>query len=780
MYILYYFIGYDRIRRQIKKITLLLFIGVLLTEIIFALWLGLIIFYKEYRPKFTPISIALFIFIAIISLSIVFGSDWRMSLWSDESRTLGLVSLWHFFVLFLITSSLQKRINWQKLLILSFGTAVLVSLIGISQLFIVFSKESNVWLHIVYHGFPGGEHLKRIDSTFSNSAFMAGYLLFNFFIGLWLILSYILHSQNKILKDIKFWFLGMGAILIAIAIFLSQTIGVILGLGIGIFALLLYFAFAKSPMNADEKLINTDNHPHKLAKIRINQRSQKFSIGLLIFILIFSGIFWLTRDNSFWQKIPGLNRIASASFESASIRDRLIAWQISLRAFKEKPVLGWGFENFRIAFNKHYDPKILTKTLSGSYWDKPHNILLEYLTTTGILGLLAYLGIFAAAFYSIIKFKKFRVLLALFLSVTLISYFIQNIFVFDTIGTYLMFFLILAFVDNQFKKTKTAFDSTQINNKFQFSPKFFPIVISVFLLICLVPIYYNYQIFNASRYEYWGVNYFLNQLTESSLVSFSEAVNTPTPYIDDIRKNFASTVKQAYQQDIKYPNLTELQAKLAEYLELVIKNHPEDFFNYIALAEFKNIFFQYNPNYLNEAEVLSQKALELSPKRQQVYYVLAKTKLLKGDTRGAYEIFEKVVSINPESADPHFFFGLMSYGLGDSQRGAEEIALAAKFGRFPRNVEELIALGNFVGDYHQNYKESIKLYNMALSELANLPRPSLSQKANILLKLAIAYYFDENKEMAKSSFLELKKLVDIKTIPIYPDLQPILQELGIN
>jgi hypothetical protein len=35
LYILYYFIGYDRIRRQIKKITLLLFIGVLLTEIIF-------------------------------------------------------------------------------------------------------------------------------------------------------------------------------------------------------------------------------------------------------------------------------------------------------------------------------------------------------------------------------------------------------------------------------------------------------------------------------------------------------------------------------------------------------------------------------------------------------------------------------------------------------------------------------------------------------------------------------------------------------------------------
>ena len=145
-----------------------------------------------------------------------------MSLWSDESRSLGLIALWHFFILFLVASSLKEKINWNIIWNLSFWTAVAVSLIGISQKFFIFSKDADLWLHILYRGIP-----ERIGSTFSNPAFMAGYLLFNFFIGFWLFKS---SAQNLKFKSL----IGLGIILITVAIFLSQTLGVLFGLAIGI------------------------------------------------------------------------------------------------------------------------------------------------------------------------------------------------------------------------------------------------------------------------------------------------------------------------------------------------------------------------------------------------------------------------------------------------------------------------------------------------------------------------------------------------------------------
>lgn len=712
----------------------------ILAELIFVLWLCVAIFDIKYRPKFTLLTGALGIFMVIVSLSVVFGSDWRAGLWSDEQRSLGLVALFHFFALFIAITSLKERLKWDKIWSISFWTAILVSLIGISQKFIVFPKEANPWLHIIYSAIPD-----RVGSTFSNPAFMAGYLLFNVFIGLWILWK----SEERKAKS------GVvaGLILILIAIFLSQTLGVILGLVVGILILLLGFIF------------------------RTKSKSlRKIFIAVLGIIIVFGGVFWLTHSDSFWQKIPGFSKVANFSFKGDAIFGRLVVWQLSLEAFKEKPVLGWGFENFRIAYNENYNPKILTTSLMGSYWDKPHNVVLEYLTTTGILGLTSYLSIFIICFYLICKYGGLD---GIIFGSMIVAYFVQNLFIFDTVGTYLMFFLTLAFINGwsdlspiKYHNQNNSADKQNSNQKF---------IASGMLLISLMPIYYNYQIFKGANYEYWGINYFLNQLRESSLVSFSKGIEVKTPYIDDIRKNFSNTVKQAYLQDMEYPKLDELQSTLVKTLKTVIERHPKDFLNYLTLAEFYNTFYVYDPSYIEKANKLENKALELSPERQQIYYVIAKTKLLEKDIKGAYDAFGKTVSLSPNSGDPHFFFGLMAYGLGDFKKGSEEIDIAKKLGRIPQKVEELVNLGNFSGDLENNYKKAIEYYKTALV-IINGERTgnTLAQRQEVLLKLAVAYYFDYDYEQSRQVFLALKKIVDLKSLPIYPNLEPVLQELKIN
>ena len=122
----------------------------------------------------------------------------------------------------------------------------------------------------------------------------------------------------------------------------------------------------------------------------------------------------------------------------------------------------------------------------------------------------------------------------------------------------------------------------------------------------------------------------------------------------------------------------------------------------------------------------------------------------------------------------------MAYGIGDSKKGASEIAEAEQLGHIPQKIDELIVVGNFVGDYEHDYKKAIGYYQRALFNYSQLPRENPAVKSNILLKLAVAYYFDGNYEQSRQRFLELKKSIDLKQLPIYPELQPVLQELGID
>jgi len=716
-------------------------------EIIVALYAALALFHKEYRPKFTFLSWSVVALVAAGFLSAFAGVDWRLSLFSDEQRTLGLIGVLHVALLFLVLSSLRKEIPWEAVFKVSVYTAAFTALVGITQTFLVFPRAtSSQWLYILFE-----QASTRVGSTFNNPAFFAGYLLFNFFLAVWLTLK-------AFWDRISGWervTLGASSALILVAIFLAQTLGVLLGLSVGVVFLLGWFYF--------------DRNSASLKRI---------SAIIFLALVLIGAAFWFTRTNALWRQVPGFARVSTFSFENLSVSTRLLTWKIALRGFEDRPILGWGFENFRIAYNRHYDPEMLSLGVSGTYWDKPHNILLEYLVTTGLVGFLAYLSLWVALLVTLWKLRQ----QALFFEVPifaamLIAYFVQNLFVFDTIGTYLMFGLVLAFVGGRMMPSDDIPASSE-ERLFGLSLRR---VSFIFLALSLLPLYWNVAIVNANRLEYQGVNFLLNQLPESSLVAFSAALEQPTPYRDDIRKNFASTVSQAYQQGIEYPRLEQLHRRLVGELKAVIRNHPQDFFNYLSLAQFQNVFRAFDPSYAEEAEQMARRALELSPRRQQVYYVLASANIAKGDVKSAYKIFEDVVALNPDAGDPHFLYGLTAYGAGDVDIGKREIARAADLGRFPRSAGEAMALGNFAADLEEDYERAIAYYNQAMRFTEILVGETQERtRMQIILKLGVASYYAGHKEAALDYFTRLHQLIDIASLPIYPQLKPILDEVGFT
>jgi len=720
-------------------------------EIIFGLWLGLVIFNKRYLPKLTPLFIALLIFFAVLFISAIFGINFFHSLWSSIGRGIGIVGILHFLFLAIVLQSIGKEINWRPLWLTSFITSTGVALGALIQRFI----NPNIFLT------SSGN---RPGSFFGNPTFMAGYLLFNIFIGFWLLAQFFSKKEHHS----KIWrgFIIIGLILDLFAVFLSETLGDIIGLVVGFGFLLLYFLFKTRGW------------------FRI------FLLALIIGILALAGVFISTRKSFFWTHKPVFQRLTEFSFIRSSIQNRFIAWRVAIEGFKQRPILGWGWENFNIPFNTYYDPRLLTWNFSETYWDKPHNVYLEYLVTGGILGFLAYLGIFMTLGYELFKLRRHDPMIFPFLSATLLSYLIQNVVIFDTIGTYLMFFLVIGFVDYCFSSLKSESELSETKTEFLNKPrktkKLTSAVSVILVIIFLLPVYFlNWQILRSSYYYYWGFNYLKNGFIQAADLSWQKALQIKSPYLDDVRKDFASfnqeVLKIAFQapQESLFSFLEVRHKQAIEELKKIISHQPNNYFYYVFLADFYNNFYNFGgESYIQEALKNIDKAIELSPKRQQIYYVLARTRLLQKDINKAFKAFDQAVALAPEAGDPHFAYGILAYQVKDIKKGHEEIAKAKALGRDVQNAAEALTLGSLVGDLENNYPQAIELFKLAI-RLAHEERQVTFERSG-RLKLALAYYFNGQKDSARETFLELSQEINFSKLAIYPDLKPVLDELGVK
>lgn len=373
----------------------------ILVELMSAVYLSLIIFEPKFRPRLTLLFISFTAFFTIIFLSGWWGVDWRVSLWSFPERMIGSFALLHFWALFVILVGLSREINWRHLLLFSFAVSVVAAL-------------SVFWL--------GG--ISRPGGVLGNPNFLSAYLLMNFFLGLYLFIKdSILPTLN--LRDdrrkslVWLWLIGAGLVLQLVAMMLAQTRGVFLGLLAGLFWAGGQWLWP--------------------SRTRLWQKKKIWVATLTLFVLAAGGGFWLTKEASWWRAVPVLARFADKElWQSAS--PRLNAWEVGWRGMRERPLLGWGWENFDKVVNKYYEPTRWRQSGGELFFSKPHNILIEYGVSGGLALITAFLIFWGTAFY---KTKN------PFLRGGLLAYLIPNLVSLDSFGTYLMLVLLLALIDRE-------------------------------------------------------------------------------------------------------------------------------------------------------------------------------------------------------------------------------------------------------------------------------------------------------------------------------------------
>lgn len=578
-----------------------------LVEIIFFAWLILIIYSPKFRPRLNSLLIALVLFLVVLTLSSFFGENLSYSFWSKPERMTGILMWFHLFAFFLVVSSVfRKKEDWLRIFAVSIFVGVILS-------FITFFSENPAM--------QGG-------ATIGNTSFLGTYLLFNIFLALWLILNS--EAKLKIYSAI-----GLVIMISALVSIGARAAGLSVLAGL-VLLFLLYLALA-----SQKRYLNI------LGRVSL--------AGILIVFLI-SAFYLFQPDN-----------IIHNWFVEKATYSRLVVWEKAWQGFLEKPLFGWGPENFDFVFTKYFNPCMFLPECGGDIWfDRAHNIIFDTLVATGIFGFLAYLGIFLSTFYLLWRnyFKKnIGFWTAGIFTVLLISYSVQNLTVFDMVSSYLMFFLVLGFVASitipREASVRDVIPSTSIK------PWLLGIVLILFIFsffrFIIQPLKTDYYVIAALESP---------PASEERLNLYRKTLETSPLGKYQIREFFGQiTLEFAQSEQVKEVSAENFKKEIdfvIEELEKSLKESPLDFRSHLRIGQLYNIYaVLINQAKIFEAERVLVRAIELSPTNQQGYWALAQTRLYQGRFEEAFSLAEKALELEPKVGRSHLIVVQIAQLMGD-------------------------------------------------------------------------------------------------------------------
>ena len=373
----------------------------IIVGITFPAYIALAWMEPKFRPKKHILYFGILAYFIAIALSVVFAADPFRAWWGNQERMNGLFSLLHFLAWFTMAIGVLKNwTDWRRLLNYQIALSGIMAIVAIMQ-----KINPNLLL------FPAGD---RVGGLLDNPIYMAAYQIFNlFFLAL---------LAWKVRDRRWWWFYGVVGVLDVIAFFLTQSRGGLFGLGVGMIVFTLFLGLF-----------------HKKKKVKV----ALFSAIALLFVIY--GTMFAFRGTDFIHNSPFKRYVNIGT----SLTTRSIAWDIAWNGFLEKPITGWGFDNFHILFNEKYNPESLRFGQYETWFDRAHNTVLDVLSMTGLVGFLTFAFIYVAIFYSVIRaYKKewIDLPIAAILFSLPVAYFFQNLLVFDHPAGFSMSFLLYGLI----------------------------------------------------------------------------------------------------------------------------------------------------------------------------------------------------------------------------------------------------------------------------------------------------------------------------------------------
>jgi O-antigen ligase/cytochrome c-type biogenesis protein CcmH/NrfG len=603
----------------------------ILVEIMTAAWLALAVANPDLRPRRNALIGAFAVFVVIVGLADVLGVAPARSLWSSFERMEGFVGLLHVLAfVVVVVSTLRTERSWRWLIATSLLSSSLAALYALLQL-------AGIW--------PINDRGPRVDGPFGNPGYLSAHMLLHAFLAALMLVWSLRANDGARRRNIAVPLWAAVLLIHLVVLVASAARASFVGLGLGLVAIALATAASRGMPGS----------------------ARRMAASVLVAGVLGVGGLVLLRDTAFVQSVQPLQRVVRAT-DDRNVTTRLHGWRIALKGVGDRPLLGWGQENFSVVYNRHYDPRMHDQ---DPWLDRAHNVILDWLIAAGVLGLAAYLTIHVLTLTTLWRGAAFSVPERLILTGLTVSYVGQNLFTFDVVTTYLVWAMVLGFVASRAMRQAEApviVSSTP--------PAMVAVPLATGLaagtlalgLMATVPaLEANLALSHAVR---------IRSLADLDFARFEAALRRETFGSREVREKLADAALFARTS----PNLSE-QAK-ARGMSLAISEMEKQ--RRLAPADARTELYMAEL-YLaagrrDEATATLEHALALTPDRQMIMLKLALNEEWRGEKVRAREIYRRAFEL-----DPSFVNGRIHYIGVLIRQGEMETA--------DRLLEPLIAAG---------------------------------------------------------------------------------------
>ncbi|MCL4366197.1 O-antigen ligase family protein [Patescibacteria group bacterium] len=420
------------------------------TVIITGAWLLKMLNEKQLLIKRTPLDIPLLLFLGANILSTIFSMDPHTSIWGYYSRLNGgLLSLIAYLLLYWAFVSNMDFNKVKTTLKFGLASGFLISLwailehFGVSFSCVILRGDFNAtcWIQDVQ---------SRVFATLGQPNWLAAYLAMLIFPAFYFFLT--ASSKNQ---RIAYY---ISLITSYLAFTFTYSRGPTLGLIGGMVVFLLGCLFCHPESAKGGRRIFHDLGGF-FTSFRMTRVAGVLISFLVINLLFGSAITSFRLISKYAAPVrPGISiastpasvgtQLENGGTESGQIR--LIVWKGALDIFKNYPIFGSGLETFAYSYYQ-YRPASHNLTSEWDFlYNKAHNEYLNYLATTGLVGIGTYmLVILIFIFWSVKKFigkQTKEKLLVISLLAAYISYLISNFFLFSVVIIAIFFYLFPALI----------------------------------------------------------------------------------------------------------------------------------------------------------------------------------------------------------------------------------------------------------------------------------------------------------------------------------------------
>lgn len=588
-----------------------------------------------------PILWSIAAFLVAAALSAVFSPARYHSFFGDFERMGGVWAWLHLFLFFVLLRTLRDK-DWDWILNAGLAVSLFVSVTAIGQHTAQASSTSTPAPSV---------------STLGNSGLLAAYLLLTIAIAGYLAAA-----------SIRYRLLYLAAAGVnLLALIYAENRSTILGLAVGGFAGTLILA-----------LLGTRSRRKWIAP----------GVAGAAAVMVFASAFAMRAfpDSGLSRALPTvLQRVAETNFAGAD-ESRTMQWRAAIEGFKDRPLTGYGLENHNLVWSAHFDPDIYR--MNTDVFDRTHNQFLEILATTGLLGTVAFLGIWVAIGVTLSRaYRAGRLSPAstAVLSATQIAYIIYLAFWFVDINSTMLWILLAALIASRGTVGSVVLEATEHDAVVaRRRPAFAFLAAAVLMMLLyaegLTPLRANRALarIDSSR---GSVGETLSEFDVLTDEEGRQTAHTPllmAQYVGSLGSRLNDMSNQPQQRQVIHRAFADAVVVFDREIERDSLNDRLYTYEGQLYADAARLYG--SPAYRQKAIDAFHKAMDLSPRRIEPRLALARLYSEDRDYERAAVVLSDAVKVDPQLGEPRYRLAEAYMGAGQSDSALAMLQSSLKLG----------------------------------------------------------------------------------------------------